>query len=216
MADEEVKIENEVVAEKVALPAEPPENVVAAPAVGDKGFRGSKRPMRRGGRPRRPAFERAKPEFDQKIIDIRRTARVMSGGRRFSFGVALVIGDRKGSVGVGTGKAGDTSLAIDKAFRDARKNLVKLSLTKNFSVPHMVEAKYSSARVMLMPNRKKGLVAGSAVRNVLELAGVRDTTAKVTSGSKNSLNMAQATLKAISRLMPPKDRDKARPEENKN
>ena len=80
--------------------------------------KGGKRPMRSG---KRAFYERAKPEFDQKIIDIRRVTRVVAGGRRFSFSVALVAGDRKGSVGVGTGKAGDTSLAIEKAMKSAKK-----------------------------------------------------------------------------------------------
>src|SRR3989338_1323308 len=96
---------------------------------------------------RGPSFSRVKPEFDQKIIDIRRVTRVVAGGRRFSFSVAIVIGDRKGAVGVGTGKASDTSLAIEKAYRDARKNLIRLSLTKGMSIPHEVSAKSASGEI---------------------------------------------------------------------
>ena len=149
----------------------------------------------RGGR--RPQYDRVKPEFDQKMIDIRRVARVVAGGRRFSFSVAMVIGDRKGSVGVGLGKAGDTSLAIDKAMKNAKKNLIKIRLNKKMSLPHDISAKYSSARVFIFPNREKGLVAGSSVRNVLDLAGVRDVSAKIFSGSKNKLNNARAAIKAL-------------------
>ncbi len=149
---------------------------------------------RRGG-PREP---RAKPEFDQKMISIRRVTRVASGGRRFSFSVAVVAGNRKGSVGVGTGKAIDTSIAIDKAFRNARKHMVKLNLTKEMSIPYEVNAKYCSARVTMKPSRGKGLVAGSSVRSVLELAGVKNVTAKLFSGTKNSLNNARAAIDALS------------------
>ncbi len=167
-----------------------------------------KKPRGRGGRPqRRGSFERVKPEFDQKMIDIRRVTRVVAGGRRFSFSVALVIGDRKGSVGVGTGKANDTSLAIEKAFRDARKNILRLKLTKNMSIPHAISAKYSSAVIMLTPNKGKGLVVGSSARIALDLAGVKDTTAKIYSGSKNKLNIARATIKALSNLLPPKEKE---------
>jgi len=152
---------------------------------------------------RKPRREpRAKPEFDQKIIDIRRVTRVASGGRRFSFAVSLVAGNRKGSVGVGTGKAGDTSLAIEKAFKNARKHMLKVSVTKSMSIPHDVEAKYCSSRVMIMPAKGKGIIAGSSVRDVLELAGVKDVVAKLRSGSKNKLNNAQVAVKALSTLRP--------------
>lgn len=157
-----------------------------------------------GSRPFRKGFERVKPEFDHKIINIRRVARVVAGGRRFSFSVVLVAGDRKGTVGVGMGKAGDTALAIEKAMRSAKKNMFKVSLNKKMSIPHDVEAKYSSGTVMLMPNKSRGLIAGSAVRIVADLAGVKDITGKVFSGSKNSLNIAMATVKALKMLKPAK------------
>ncbi len=147
---------------------------------------------------RRPSsFDRPKPEFDQKIINIRRVTRVVAGGRRFSFSVALVAGDKKGSVGLGLGKAGDTSLAINKALRNAKKNMIKLNLTKTNSIPHEVGAKFSSSRVVMMPNHGRGLVAGSAIRDILNLAGVKDVTAKIHSGSKNKLNNAKATMEAL-------------------
>ena len=101
---------------------------------------------------RRPSsFNRVKPEFDQKILDIRRVTRVVAGGRRFSFSVALVAGDKKGRVGLGLGKAGDTALAINKALRNAKKNMVKLNLTKTMSIPHQLSAKFSSSQIVLMP-----------------------------------------------------------------
>jgi small subunit ribosomal protein S5 len=153
-----------------------------------------------GSRPSRDQKERVKPEFDTRIIQIRRVTRVASGGRRFSFSVAVVSGDRKGKVGVGLGKAGDTSLAIDKATRDAKKHMIKVTLSPAMTIPHMVEAKFSSARVMLMPARGRGVVAGSSVRNVLELAGIKDVCAKLMSGSKNKLNNARVAIKALEKL----------------
>ncbi len=165
----------------------------AAPAVQQE----NRRPTRR---PSRPEKERIKPEFDTKIIDIRRVTRVAAGGRRFTFSVAVVSGDKKGKVGVGLGKAGDTSLAIDKATRHAKKNMIKVALSPAMTIPHAVDAKFSSAVVMIMPARGRGVVAGSSARNVIELAGIKDVCAKLLSGSKNRLNIARATIKALSSL----------------
>lgn len=164
---------------------------------GDRGGdrRNPRRP-RRGGNTR----ERVKPEFDQKIISIRRVTRVMGGGRRFSFSVAMVIGDKKGRVGVGIGKAGDTQLAIEKAVRDARRHMITVPLNEHGRIAHDVEKKLSSSRVMVMPAPGRGLVAGSSCRTVLEMAGVKDVTAKLLSRSKNKLNNARATVAALELL----------------
>ncbi|MCX6736465.1 MAG: 30S ribosomal protein S5 [Candidatus Parcubacteria bacterium] len=143
-------------------------------------------------------------EFSQKIIDIRRVARVVAGGRRFSFSVVVVAGDKKGKVGVGIGKAGDTALAIEKAVTSAKKNMITVRRTKEGSVPHETSAKYSSARVVIMPAPGRGLVAGSSVRSVLDLAGVTNVTAKLRSGTKNKLNNAKAAILALSLLSLPR------------
>ena len=124
----------------------------------------------------------------------------MAGGRRFSFSVCLVAGNRKGSVGVGQGKAGDTPLAIEKAFRDAKKHMITVNTTKEMSIPHEVEAKFSSSRVKIMPARGKGILAGSSVRTVLELAGLREIGAKLFSRSKNNANNAYVAIKALKML----------------
>lgn len=158
------------------------------------GAGGNRRP-RRGARP-----ERVRPEFDQKIISIRRVTRVMAGGRRFSFSVAMVIGDKKGKVGVGIGKAGDTQLAIEKAIRDAKKDMITVPMNNEGHIPHDVHVKYASSEVMMMPAPGRGLVAGSSVRTVLELAGVKDITAKIFSRSKNKLNNARAAVEALKQL----------------
>jgi small subunit ribosomal protein S5 len=175
-----------------------------APAAETKDTR---RPRRQGGRrnqgrrPRRGGpRERVRPEFDQKIVSIRRVTRVMAGGRRFSFSVSMVIGDKKGRVGVGIGKAGDTQLAIEKAVRDAKKNMITIPLTKEGRIPHDVHTKYAASEVMIMPAPGRGLVAGSSVRTVLELGGVKDVTAKIFSRSKNKLNNARAAVEALKQL----------------
>jgi small subunit ribosomal protein S5 len=128
----------------------------------------------------------------------------VAGGRRFSFSVCVVIGDKKGRVGVGMGKAGDTALAIEKAVNSARKHMITVRRTDTNSIPHESKAKYSSARVILMPAPGRGLVAGSSVRSVLDLAGVTNVTAKLLSGTKNKLNNAQAAIKALTLLSVPK------------
>lgn len=155
---------------------------------------------RRRGGTRGPRQERAKPEYDQKTLEVRRVARVVAGGRRFSFAVAIVCGDRKGKVGVGTGKASDVAGAIGKAEKDAKKNMITVRMTKTSSILHEVSAKYSSASIVLYPSPNRGLVAGSALRNVLELAGITDVSAKIHSGSKNKLNIARAVVKALTQL----------------
>lgn len=157
--------------------------------------RNPRRPRRAGRRD-----ERVRQEYDQKIISIRRVTRVMAGGRRFSFSVAMVIGDKKGKVGVGIGKAGDTQLAIEKAMRDAKKHLLVVPMNKDQHIPHDVHTKYASSEVMIMPAPGRGLVAGSSVRTVLELAGVKDVTAKIFSRSKNKLNNAKAAIEALKQL----------------
>lgn len=189
-----------------------------APGAGARGFsrgpRGAGAP--RGGAGRGPArggkggaprggrggagFERVRPEFDNKVIQIRRVTRVVAGGRRFAFSVALVAGNRKGSVGVGIGKAADTAAAIDKAMKSAKKNMIKVRLSNEMMIPHEVTAKDASARIMVMPAPGRGMVAGSSVRNVLELAGIKNVRAKILSGSKNKLNNARATVKALALL----------------
>jgi len=149
------------------------------------------------GAKRGARFERAKPEFDQKIINIRRVTRVMAGGRRFSFSVAVVAGNRNGKVGVGLGKASDTSLAIEKAFRSAKKNMVTIKRNKNLSIPHEVNARYCTSEIFIKPAKGKGIVAGSSARNVFDLAGITDVSSKVLSRSKNKINIARATILAL-------------------
>ena len=191
-------------------PADAPKEGATAsdkPAPRQGGFRGRGGPGQRGGRPggrgrggprgRRKNFRREKPEFEQKIVSLRRVTRVMAGGRRFSFSVAIVIGDKKGRVGFGLAKANDTAAAIDKAIRVAKKDMITLKLTENNSIPHDVQAKYKASEVLLRPVTGKGLAAGGGVRTVLELAGVDEVGGKLLSRSKNNINNARVTIEAL-------------------
>lgn len=157
---------------------------------------GDRRPRRDGGKP----FADRVKDVDQKILDIRRVTRVVAGGRRMSFAVSMIIGDKKGVVGLGTGKGNDTALAIAKALKDAKKNAIKIKMTDKHSIPYDVSAKFTSSKVMIFPNHGKGLVAGAAIRDMAIISGLKDITGKVISGSKNKLNTARATMKALSTI----------------
>jgi small subunit ribosomal protein S5 len=158
---------------------------------------------RRGGRNGRggEGRERIKPEFDSRIVDIRRVTRVTAGGRRMNFSVAVVVGDRKGRVGVGLGKGTDTALAVEKATREAKKHLIKVPLTAAGTIPHAIEAKLGGSMIKIFPAKGSGIVAGSSARAVIELAGIKDVCAKYLSGSTNSLNNARVAIAALERLV---------------
>lgn len=194
----ETAVEKEIIpAEVLPLEAVKKEVIPVSPASQNR-YGGRDRHKNERRPSRRP--ERVRQEFENKIISVRRVTRVVSGGRRFSFSIAMVIGDKKGKVGVGIGKAADTPVAVDKAMQAAKKNIMKVSLTPKNSVAHPVEAKYSSARVSIIPAPGKGIIAGSAVRVVLEMAGVKEVSSKILSRSKNKLNIARATIKALKML----------------
>lgn len=200
---QEVEIAPEVVVgeatpEGIVETEEVTAEVAPAAAVASRG-RGSLRGRspRAGGRARPP---RERGEFEQVTIDARRVARVMAGGRRFNFSLVVVIGDKKGRVGVGLGKGVDTALAIDKATRDAKKHLFTVPRTASGSIAHQVSMKYSSSTVEIIPSKGRGLVAGSAMRTVLDLAGVTDVVTKIHTRSKNKLTIARATVAALKKL----------------
>lgn len=199
MSDEIIKTE-ETTTEAPVAEASSPASSNTNSNFSDNG----RREFRKNRRPNRKPGAAPRSEFEQKMLTIRRVTRVSSGGRRFSFSVVMAIGNGKGKVGIGIGKAGDTSLAIDKAIKQAKKNIVEIKTTKTMSIPHAVEAKYSSAVISLQPSAGKGIVAGSAVRDLIELGGLKDIVGKVRSGSKNKLNIAHATLAAFKQLSNPK------------
>ena len=143
--------------------------------------------------------KREKPEFDQKMIDLARVTRVVKGGRRFSFRASVVIGNRKGKVGFGVAKGNDVSIAIGKAVVEAKKNMINVKRT-NTTIAFDVIEKYGAAKVMLRPAKEgRGVVAGGAMRAVIELAGIKDVVAK-SLGASNKLNVAKATMKALETL----------------
>jgi small subunit ribosomal protein S5 len=168
----------------------------SAAGPGVSGNRRGGRGGARGGDNR----ERVKPEFDSRIIDVRRVTRVTAGGRRLNFSVAVVAGDRKGRVGVGLGKGADTAVAMEKATREAKKHLIRVPLSQYMTIPHAVEAKLGSSRIKIFPARGSGVVAGSSARAVIELCGIKDICAKYLSGSKNKLNNARVAIAALEKL----------------
>lgn len=150
---------------------------------------------------RKPREPRERSEFDQKTIDIRRVARVVKGGRRFSFRTTIVLGNRRGKVAVGMGKGADVALSIDKAVNNAKKNMIVVQITKSGSISHDVIAKYGSAEILLRPAVEgRGLIAGGPVRIVANMAGIQNLTAKILSRSPNKLNNARATIEALKQL----------------
>ena len=163
---------------------------------------GPRGPRHGGSRGNRSNGERVKPEFESRIIDIRRVTRVTAGGRRMNFSVTVVAGDRKGRVGVGLGKGTDTASAVEKATREAKKSMIRVPMTAAGTIPHAVEAKFGGARIKVFPARGSGIVAGSSARAVIELAGLKDVAAKLLSGSKNRLNNARVAVAALKRLVP--------------
>lgn len=143
--------------------------------------------------------KKEKPEYDQKLLDLARVTRVVKGGRRFRFRATLVIGNRKGKVGVGVGKGADVSDAIKKAFEDAKKNLISVVMKGN-TIPHETNFKLGSAKIILKPAQEgKGIIAGGAVRTVVDFAGIKDVITK-SLGTANKLNVARAAVKALQEI----------------
>lgn len=161
----------------------------------------SNSPNRRGGGRGRKPKRREKPEFEQKLLDLARVTRVVKGGRRFRFRATVVIGDRKGRVGVGIAKGTDVSDSINKAVFDAKKSMVTVPFSGH-TIAHDVEYKLGSAKVLLKPAIEgRGLIAGGSVRAVIELAGIRDIVSK-SLGTSNKVNVARATVQALMLLKP--------------
>lgn len=142
----------------------------------------------------------APKEFESRVLHISRVARVVAGGKRFTFRVVVAIGNRMGRVGVGVDKGPDVTTATEKAVADAQKHMIQVPL-RNGTIPHEVRVKYGPSRVILRPTRKgRGLIAGGAVRVVCDLAGIKDISAKILSPSSNRLNNARATSRAFQML----------------
>jgi small subunit ribosomal protein S5 len=152
---------------------------------------------RRGKRGRQRKKEQR--EFDHTLLHVARVARVVQGGRRFSFRATVAVGNRKGKVGVGIAKGSDVSNAIGKAVHNAKKVLVSFPIV-NETIPGETDVKFGSARIIVKPAKPgRGIVAGGALRAIAELGGIKNLTAK-SLGSNNKINTARAMLKALSQL----------------
>lgn len=181
-----------------------------------RGERGERGERGRGPRGRRKPAEaeagfegQGGEELTEKVVFINRSAKVVKGGRRFNFSALVVVGDKKGRVGVGLGKAGEVADAIRKGGESARGNMVGVSL-KDATIPHEVFSHYCGAKVLLRPaSPGTGIIAGKTVRAVLESAGVKDILSK-SLGSKNAANVVKATLNALLSLRMREDIYKAR------
>jgi small subunit ribosomal protein S5 len=148
------------------------------------------------------SHEKEAKEFDEEVLQIDRVTRVVKGGRRMRFRCLVAIGDRKGRVGIGIGKATEVVNGIKKAISKAKKSLIKVPITDTDSIPHFIEAKYKAAKLMIMPaSPGTGLIAGGALRKILRLSGVKNVLSK-SHGSNNKVVTAQATILALKKLRP--------------
>lgn len=187
--------------------SESPETVAATPSSSpsrggrgdnggrrdDRGGKGGRRDDRRGGK---SGFEPVKKEFEEVLLEVGRVTKVTSGGRQLRFRAAVVIGDRKGRVGFGLGKAQEVSVAVEKAVNSAKRHMIKVPL-ENGTVPYQVATKFKSVKIMIHPAAQgTGIIAGGSARRILELAGCQNILSK-RHGGRNVITTAYATIEAL-------------------
>ena len=152
---------------------------------------------------RKQSVPAANLNLEEKLVHVNRVSKVVKGGRRFSFNAIVVVGDRNGVVGHGLGKANEVSDAIQKGFDNAKKNLIRIPLTKSGSIYHPVVGKAGAGKVLLRPaSEGTGVIAGGAVKNLLDVAGVNNILSK-SQGSSNPHNMVKAAFQALNELTDP-------------
>lgn len=143
---------------------------------------------------------KAKSEWSERVVSIQRVTKVVKGGKKMSFRAVIVVGNEQGKVGVGVGKAGDVITAVRKGVNDGKKNIISIPLTSSNSIPHPTNGRFGAAKLILRPSAPgSGVIAGSSIRTVLELAGIKNILSKQL-GSNNLLNNARATINGLSAL----------------
>lgn len=199
-----------ITAEASETTGDAPSAPASAPRGGERGARGGHRDDRGGGRrdDRRggkSGFEPIKKEFEEVLLEVGRVTKVTSGGRQLRFRAAVVIGDRKGRVGFGLGKAQEVSIAVEKAVNSAKRHLITVPL-QNGTVPYQVATKFKSVKIMIHPAAEgTGIIAGGSARRILELAGCQNILSK-RHGGRNVITTAYATMEALKMYLVKHDR----------
>lgn len=169
-----------------------------------------RKPRRRG-----PGVGESQEEFEQRIVDIARVTRVMAGGKRMRFRACVALGNKKGKVGIGLAKGADVTIAVTKAVNKAKKNIIDVPIV-NDTIPHEIYHKFGAAKILFKPARKgRGVIAGGAVRVILELTGIKNVTSKIL-GTNNKVNNAKCVIEALSNLKRVEKKDGAKQKEKKN
>ena len=155
---------------------------------------------------RKNTKQRPKDDFESKLLDLARVAHTRAGGRKIGFRAVMIVGDKKGRVGVGVAKGKDVALAIEKAARMAQKKLIEVPII-NDTISHEVQAKFGAAKILLKPQKKgRGLKAGGTVRIICSLVGIKNISSKILGRTGNKLNNARATIEALRKLKTKKEK----------
>ena len=191
---EEKKIDKSQPQEEVTEPAKQINQIAKIKSFNQTGSKFFKR--REGGQRK---FEEKQEEFEQRIIDIARVTRVMAGGKRMRFRACVALGNRNGKVAIGLAKGADVTLAVTKAVNQAKKNIIEVPITSQ-TIPHQIYQKFGAAKILLKPARQgRGIIAGGAVRIILELAGIKNVSGKIL-GSSNKINNVKCTILALKKF----------------